>query len=320
MGPAALHDLTAVIVTYNSAGTIGELLDSLDAGTVRPRIIVVDNGSSDDTVAVARSRAGITVIDTGANLGYSGGINVGLRVTPASHDVLILNPDLAVTATTVERMRRALDTPGVGIVAPLLLDPNGGVRFDSLRREPSILGALGDAIFGNRWAARPAWFAETLRRDSDYAEPRDVAWAGGAALLIAAACRARVGGWDADTYFLYSEETDYARRARDAGFRVRFDPRAQAHHVGSGSGQPAALVALISVNRVRYFRARHSALATAAFRSAIAVQHLLRLHDARHRHSLRTLLDGRRWSALPAGDRMPPGVAPHTIRTTEPTW
>lgn len=303
--------LAAIVVTYNSAATLPRLLQSILDSTVGVRVIVVDNGSVDDSVSVARALTGIVVVATGANLGYSGGINVGRRFVRDGEAVVILNPDLELARDALERMQAVLDDATVGIVAPQLHELSSGERFESLRREPSVLGALGDGVFGNRWKSRPRVLAETMRRDGEYAVEHDVAWAGGAALLVSAACNRSVGEWDADAYFLYSEETDYARRARDLGFVVRFTPEAVAYHQGSGSGQPAALVALISVNRVRYYQQRHGRAATAAFRAAIAVQHALRLHDPRHRYSLRFVLRRSQWHRLPAGDPTPVGLTAH---------
>ncbi|GAA1953949.1 glycosyltransferase family 2 protein [Microbacterium deminutum] len=301
--------VVAIIVTYNSAATVPDLLRSLESSGIGVRALVVDNGSRDDTLDVARSFQHVVVIPTGANLGYSGGINVGRRhVRPGEH-VAILNPDLVLEDGALDRMLRVLDDASVGICAPQLRDLGDEKRFDSLRREPTFWGVLGDSIFGNRWATRPEWLAETLRRDSDYAAPRDVAWAGGAALLVSATCNLVVGAWDAATYFLYSEETDYARRTRDAGFVVRYEPSAVASHVGSGSGQPAPLVALISVNRIRYFERLHGRLHTALFRTAVAVQHLLRLHDPRHRYALPFVFNRGRWHDLPSADPTPPEFA-----------
>jgi GT2 family glycosyltransferase len=293
--------IAAIVVTFNSADMLPGLLASLHASTAAVRAIVVDNDSHDDTLAVARSWPHVSVIPVGANLGYSGAINVGRRrVRPGEH-VAILNPDLSVAPDALERMSRALERSTVGIVAPQLRDAATGARFDSLRREPTVLRALGDSLFGERLRARPGWFAETLRRDREYARARDVAWAGGAALLVSARCDSAVGPWDAKTYFLYSEETDYARRARDRGFAVRYEPSAVAHHVGAGSGQPAPLVALNSVNRIRYFERRHSRTHTAAFQLAVAVQHVLRLHDPRHRYALPYVLRRSTWAGLPSG-------------------
>lgn len=297
--------IAAVIVTYNSAATLPRLLSSIAESTARVRVIVVDNNSADDSVAIARAVPGVTVIATGANLGYSGGINLARSFVHDFEAIAILNPDLELVPDALEWMLNALDHPGVGIVAPQLQGLVFTDRFDSLRREPTILGALGDSVFGNRWPSRPAFLAETMRRDLDYDRSHDVAWAGGAALLISPACNHEVGLWDAETYFLYSEETDYARRARDRGFTVRYEPRAVVRHEGSGSGQSAALVALISVNRIRYYERLHGRVATSLFRVAVATQHALRWSDPRHRFSLPYVLRRSSWESLPAADPLP---------------
>ncbi|MCZ7627704.1 MAG: glycosyltransferase [Microthrixaceae bacterium] len=70
----------------------------------------------------------------------------------------------------------------------------------------------------------------------DYARERDADWATGAAMLISAECLAAVGPWD-ESFFLYSEETDYCLRARDRGFKLRYSPKATATHIG-GSRTP----------------------------------------------------------------------------------
>lgn len=291
----------AIIVTYNSAADLPGLLGSLDRSTIPVRAIVVDNGSSDQTVDVAAKYSAVRVIATGVNAGYSAGINVGRAEIHENQAVAILNPDLVMEEHALEQMLAELEDPTIGIVAPQLRNPDGS-RFDSLRREPSVLSAIGDAIFSSRWPSRPAVLAETLRREADYASARDVAWAGGAALLISAPCNQAVGPWDSDTYFMYAEETDYARRCRDAGLRVRYLPSAVAWHMGGGSGQSPPLVALMSVNRIRYFERLHGRAETFLFQCATALHHLLRLRDVRHRTALRYLFSRRSWSQLPASE------------------
>ncbi|ACZ31707.1 glycosyl transferase family 2 [Xylanimonas cellulosilytica DSM 15894] len=299
----ASSHVAAIIVSYNSADHLPGLLASLEASTVGVRVIVVDNGSADGSVAVAAADPRVIAVATGANLGYSGGINVGRRIVRDDEAVAILNPDLVVADDMLEHLLAATADPAVGIASPMLLDADGN-RFNHLRREPGVLNTLGDSVFGNRWPGRPTALAETMRRDSEYDGTRDVAWAGGAAMVISSACNAAVGEWDHDTYFLYSEETDYARRARDLGYAVRYVPTARATHVGSGSGQPAELVALLSVNRVRYYARLHGRVRAALFRAALAVQHLLRPHDHRHRVALRHIVDRSSWDRLPAGDHI----------------
>ena len=115
-----------------------------------------------------------------------------------------------------------------------------------------------------------------------------VDWAGGAAAMVSAACDAAVGPWD-ERFFLYSEEVDYAARARRAGFRIEYVPTARIRHHEGGSGSSAALTALLAVNRIRYVTKRGRG-GTALFRAAVALHELLRAYDPAHRFALRTVL------------------------------
>ncbi|MCU1507385.1 MAG: glycosyl transferase family 2 [Microbacteriaceae bacterium] len=299
-----LPSIVAAIITYNNADSIAAAVASIRQGLIQPgasahRILVIDNASSDDTVALAGAMDGVTVVETGANLGYSGAINVARGFLAEADAIAVLNPDLVLAPGALETLRQALSEPRVGIAVPLLRDPDGSV-YPHLRREPSIVGSLGDAVLGAHWRNRPRVLSDTLRRDSDYRMARDVDWAGGAALVVSPECSSAVGDWDSGRYFLYSEETDYARRARDAGYLVRFIPTAEATHVGGGSGQSAELIALMGVNRVRYFESHHSAVATAAFHWVVVLHHLLRSADPRHRFAARTIASRTSWPTLPS--------------------
>jgi GT2 family glycosyltransferase len=311
--------IVVAIITYNNADSIAAIVESLRPDANKPgsikRILVVDNASSDDTVTLAKAMVGVTVVETGANLGYSGAINVARRFLADGDALAVLNPDLVLAPGALDTLRLAIAEPGVGIAVPLLRDPDGSV-YPHLRREPSILGSLGDALLGARWPNRPRAMSDTLRRDSDYRSTRNVGWAGGAALLVSAECSSAVGDWNSGRYFLYSEETDYARRARDAGYLVRFVPAAEATHVGGGSGQSAELLALMGVNRVRYFESYHSASASAVFRSVVVLHHLLRSADPRHRFAARMAGSRASWAALPSAPAQP-AAAPSTSASRE---
>ncbi|HYI34251.1 MAG TPA: glycosyltransferase family 2 protein [Glaciibacter sp.] len=290
------------IVTFNSGDCVAALIESVASEGARPppRVYVIDNGSTDDTLARAREYPDVNVVETGANLGYSGGINVARRFLERGEALAVLNPDLVLAPDALEKLQRAFDDPAVGIAVPLLRDPDGRV-YPHLRREPTISGSLGDALFGARWPNRPRWMSDTLRHPRDYESAHDVAWAGGAALVIAPEVSERIGDWDHETYFLYSEETDYARRTRDAGFRIRFVPEAQATHIGGASGQSAPLLALMAVNRVRYFERHHGCLPSSVFRVVVALHHLLRSGDPRHRFAVRAVCSRAIWATLPPG-------------------
>jgi N-acetylglucosaminyl-diphospho-decaprenol L-rhamnosyltransferase len=248
-------DLTVVIVTYNSALVVEQLLDSLPAalGGLRAEVVIIDNGSSDGTPDLLAKRTDSRVVRS-TNLGYAAGVNGGVREATGRSPVLVLNPDVVLSPGCVEPLMSALRVPGTGVVAPQVRNSDGSLHH-SLRREPSILRSIGLNFTG-----LPA-FSEYLGRDDEYREPHVVDWALGAVLLLSRECFDALGGWD-ESYFLYSEETDFSLRARDIGYVTRYEPRAVVLHIGGGSGRNEFTHTMLIVNRVRLYRRRHRALAS----------------------------------------------------------
>ncbi len=287
-----------VVVTYNSARDIDGFLDSLDAldpeDTEEPlQVVVVDNASSDDTLErVRRHRRKVEVVENGGNLGYAAGLNAGLAVVEDDRVVVVANPDIRVQPGFLAAIDRAIGQPGVGVVVPRLLDENGRIAW-SLRRSPSATRAFADALLGGRRAGR--WgVGETVGTPEAYRTPGEVAWATGALLVILPACRARVGPWD-PSFFLYSEETDYLLRVRDAGFSVRFEPEAVAVHRGGDLHRASWLWELMTLNRVRLVAKRQGRTRTKAFWFTVLLNEVLRApRSSNHRRAARALLRERR--------------------------
>lgn len=127
-------DISVLIVTYNNAGHIGTLLQSLRAENrdTRIRVIVVDNASTDQTEALVSKHLDVKLVQSGGNLGYSAGINTGILHVPTGEHVLILNPDLVVAPGTIKKMVERLAISKAGVVAPRIVD-TAGQLFYSLR-------------------------------------------------------------------------------------------------------------------------------------------------------------------------------------------
>jgi N-acetylglucosaminyl-diphospho-decaprenol L-rhamnosyltransferase len=247
-------ELDIIIVTYNSAHVVGDLLDSLPAALdgLTADTVVVDNGSTDGTAALVEARGDCRLVRS-PNVGYAGGINRGVREAASAGAILILNPDVRLHVGCVPPLLAALAESDTGIVVPQVRSAEGTLEY-SLRREPTLLRALG--LTRTRLPAMSEYITEAER----YSRPGVVDWALGAALLMSRACYDALGGWD-ESYFLYSEETDLSLRARDLGLLTRYQPRSVAVHIGGQSGRSSRTHSMQIVNRVRLYRRRHGPLA-----------------------------------------------------------
>jgi N-acetylglucosaminyl-diphospho-decaprenol L-rhamnosyltransferase len=293
-----------VVVTWNSASALPGLIESIPAGLgeLPHELIIVDNDSADDTVEVARRLApDCRVVRTGRNAGYAAGINAGVAVAGPHRAVLVLNPDIRLSPGSVETLFGQLGGR-TGITVPLIRDDDGTVAR-SLRREPTVARALGEAVLGQRAGRYPA-LGETVVDEAAYRRTGPTDWATGAAMLISAECAEACGPWD-ESFFLYSEETDYALRARDHGFQTKYVPSAEVTHLGGESRVSPALWSLLTVNKVKLYRKRHSAPRTALFWSATLLREASRaaLGHRRSRSATAALLGRRR--GVPQAGKLP---------------
>ena len=281
-----------MIVTYNSADVLPGLLDSLPdglEGIEDYEIIVVDNDSSDNSVELALAHpTGPRVIRMGRNAGYAAGINAATATISPSADVLVLNPDIRLFPGAARCMRERLAETSVGVVVPQILGEDGKT-YHSLRREPSVVTAWSDAVLGFTLARRIG-LGEIVDDGEIYRRGGTVEWATGAILLVGAATRQAVGDWD-ESFFLYSEEVDYLRRVRRCGYCVAYEAQARAVHIGGESGVNPRLSALLTANRIKYFRRYNGRAASFAFRLGVVVGEALRAgFGPAHRAALRAAL------------------------------
>lgn len=259
------RSVAAVVVTFNAERDLPALLASLRASAhVLSEVVVVDNGSTDRTVEIASSFSGVRVVRQ-ANLGFAAGINRGLAVVDEGCDVLVCNADVVVAPDTIGRLAAVLDDePTAGLVAPRLLAADGSVS-PSLRHDPSVLRLLAVTVLGGRRAGRLG------EADAPLGSARtNVDWVTGAVMLLRREAIAAVGPFD-ESFFLYSEETEYCQRLRAHDYRVRIEPAATARHAEGDLEADPRLWALRAANRVRLYARTHGLPSRWAFRAGASV-------------------------------------------------
>lgn len=219
-----------VIVTYNSEDELGACLDAcLSLNQVA--VVVVDNNSADSSVGVARSRPGVQVIANGSNRGFAGAVNQGIASLDCSN-VLLLNPD-AIPLTPLEPLSAALRGPGVGAAAGQLLSRDGTPQHGfNVRRLPTPLALVFEVVGLNwMWPSNPVNrnFRQVLNGPADVEQPA------AAFLMVSRTAWNALGGFDEAFHPLWFEDVDFCKRLQDSGYRIAYDPAAQARHAGAHS-------------------------------------------------------------------------------------
>jgi GT2 family glycosyltransferase len=246
-GPVAVtgRGVDAVVVSFNSSDDLHQLLASDVLWASFDRVLVVDNDSSDDSVAIARE-AGAEVIALPANRGFAAAANVGLQSSDAEL-VVILNPDVEIgdpghVTNLAEHFQRDEE---VSVAAPALRLPDGR-RQDSARTVPS-----------------PMTLALRRRRDPrrgaiDYARLADVPWVVAAFMMVRRRDALAHGGFD-ERFFLYFEDVDLCVRLRHAGRRVLYDPTVvlDHHHRGESRGSIDSVAFRLHLRSAARFYRRH---------------------------------------------------------------
>ena len=224
-----MPDASAVVVTYNALPWVEQCLGSVQ----EVETVVVDNGSTDGTVDVVRELfPGATVVEQ-PNRGLAAGWNAGMAVASGRY-FLILNADAWLTEGSLRRLVAFADSrPEAAIVGPRLLNTDGTLQR-SVRAFPTLWRLATEYLFLRKLApgsrALNAFYAGGFAHD----EVREADFVMGACMLVRREAVEQVGPLD-ESFFLFSEETDWAYRFRQAGWKVLFFPGAECIHVGGAS-------------------------------------------------------------------------------------
>lgn len=275
-------DISIIIVNWNVKDLLDKCLASLTSGTLAIGVphdhlpiietIVVDSGSDDGSVEMIQQKyPSVRLLPQAENIGFTRGNNIGFREAQGNY-LLLLNPDTEVIDDAIEKVwRYANSHPEVGIIGAHTLNTDGS--HQSTRRS---FPTLATGIFESTWlSAYAPQSVDTHYRmlETDDGDVIQVDWVQGSFMLVRRKVYEQIGGLD-EGYVMYSEEMDWCKRAKDAGWQVIYHGEAFiTHHGGQSSGQVVAFKQIqFHTSKLRYFRKHHGYLSYIILRIIILLQ------------------------------------------------
>jgi GT2 family glycosyltransferase len=234
--PTSVPALSIVIVSYNCREHLLRCLASLreEARHLPCEVIVVDNASTDGTVAAVRQRhPDVLLVTSARNRGFAWASNRGLE-RARGHQLLLLNPDTVVPPRALERAARALEErPAVGMLGCKLVRPDGTLDKACKRGSPTPLSSLAYFTGLSRLAPRSRLARYTAGHIGED-ETSVVDAVNGAFMLVRREALDAVGPLD-ERYWLYMEDLDWCYRFHQHGWPVLYWPEVEVVHVKGGS-------------------------------------------------------------------------------------
>jgi len=240
--------LSAIIVNRNTADLLIGCVDHISRSNLghKTEIIVIDNGSTDDSVnRLKKAFPDVTVIEAGRNLGFAAANNRALERAVGDF-FLLVNTDALLEQSCAKRLLDVMEAfPDAGMVGPQLVNPDGSVQT-SYEAVPTLATeTLNRSLLKRLFPSRYPGKNRTL------SAPEAVEALIGAVMLIRRQALEQVGGFD-EGYFFFLEETDLAVRLRKAGWKVMHQPLARAVHLQGATAKSYRAGARIEFYRSRY--------------------------------------------------------------------
>ena len=229
--------LSAIIVNYNSGDLLQRCVDSLLDSVIPAEIIVVDNASTDHSLASIKDFPSVSIIRNIENRGFASACNKGFAQA-TSETILFLNPDCSFEKNALNELFTVLYSDrSIGMVGGLLLNPDGSEQAGARRAVPtpwrSFVRAFGLSALEKRWPK--LFFDFYLHKQPLPDSPIELEAISGACMMVKRVAIADVGLWD-EGYFLHCEDLDWCMRFRQKGWKILFVPSARiAHSLGGCS-------------------------------------------------------------------------------------
>ncbi len=272
-----MTDLSIIIVSWNVAELLRACLQSIiqsSLGQYTIEILVVDSASSDHSVQMVRDHfPQVKVLPQTTNVGFSRSNNIGLLASTGRY-IFLLNPDTEIVGNALAQMITYMDAnPSVGILGPHTLNTDGTTQ-STRRRFPTLALGFVESTWLQKFAPKNMlahYYATDVADDS----VTDVDWVQGSALFTRRDVYTQIGGLD-ENYVMYSEEMDWCKRAKSAGWRVIYFGTVDiVHHGGKSSEQVTSRKHIyFQESKLRYFRKFHGWLPAQALRLFLLLSYL----------------------------------------------
>ena len=267
-------------MSYNSARWLAPCISSLYecAGDATVEVIVVDNGSTDDSPDLVTRAFPQARVLRSENRGFAHANNRGFEASSAPF-VLFLNPDTTIEEGSFSELLEIMrDRPRIGLLGCRQYDPEGEL-FPTIRRFPTVRRQLFEALGGERFPVRAPWMGERELDVSVYEDEAACDWVSGSFMLARREALLECGLMD-ERYFLYCEEPDLCARLRAANWEVRYVPGMTIIHYFGKNSVNARLVAQEAYARRQYLFKHQGRI-----RRALSVAALVMFHARRAIHS-----------------------------------
>lgn len=249
-------DVSIVIVNYNARGLLRQCLRSIFENLTLPdekaTVVVIDNNSSDDSVAMVREQfPRARLIPLEHNGGYAKAVNHGIRSVESRY-YLILNMDTTlVQPRTIERMVEFMDAhTKVGLAGPKLINPNGSTQASSCTFPKFAYPLYRRTFLGSLGFAKKA-ISQYLMLNWDHNETRPVDWVIGTGMIVRHEALQHIGLMD-ERFFMYFEDVDWCRRFWQAGWQIKYIHTIEVvHYHGRESAKQHGMISVMLNKQTR---------------------------------------------------------------------
>jgi len=254
-------ELSIIIVNYNSGKLLKEVILSIynNIKNINYEIIVVDNNSTDKSLAFNLPKIPFKLLKLKSNFGFGKANNIGVKNANGKY-LYFLNPDAFIidenTAFLLEEFEK---DKKIGIVAPEILNTNGTLQY-SCRLSPNVK-RLFFYTFGITKIFRSKYVCDYKMEYWDHSKPIFSDWVSGAAFIIRKDTFNKVDGFD-EIFFLFYEDVDLCKKVNDIGLKIKYCPLAKVEHIWGGTSMNLKEFTQKEEfrSRFKYFKKHHSAL------------------------------------------------------------